>query len=112
MQTHDDRDFAGDEERRMREAFGDLVAEAERMTADKLNTITAGDEGEEVVREMRINNVLVRELPQRETDGKLNLSRISIGSIPGGLAYVVFRGPIKEVKLAMKRARNALRGAS
>lgn len=79
MQTHRDDDHRPNAmEDEVREAFGDLEDEAEAMRERRLSTITAGEGGEEVIREWQSNGVLVRQLPERETDENLFEGRHTI----------------------------------
>jgi ribosomal protein L21E len=119
MQTHrnDDHD---QNVRRMMEKIGVervaarevLEREARKMQQLRLSTITAGENGEQPLREWEKYGVLVRELPERKVDEDLDLVRVSIGgSFTEGMNYCVFRGPIGQVKDVLRRALNALSNA-
>lgn len=118
MQTHRD-----DEHLRHDPVMAEIFAEREKALA-KLqiegaealrvgaSSITAGRPGEQPIREWEKYGVVVRELPERETDEALNVVRISIGgSFTEGMAYCVFRGSVSQVKDVLRRALNALRDA-
>lgn len=112
MQTHEDAEHLRQllqNDPGKEGAWGALKEEAERMVESGASAITAGTAGEEEVRSWRAGNVHVREYEPRELDRPLGLCRVSIGGTPDGLTYCVFRGDIKEVKLALRRALAALR---
>lgn len=113
--THDDGDHQGEALKKILaevvadrdRAFDQLRGEAERMTTERENTMTADGE---VLRAWELYGVHVTELPARDVDEALNITRVSLGGSPTeGITYCVFRGSVREAKDILRRALNALR---
>ena len=99
--THSDADYAAMQRR--------MEQKAEAMSAAKLNTITAGKPGEQVLHEEQVGTILVRKLPDDP-----DCLRISIGEphLVGPGAYVVIRGRTSSAIELLERALAALKVSS
>ncbi len=112
MQTHHDAEHEDRQARELRERLDDLKdleAEAERMTEEGENVITAGEDGEEPIAEWGKFGVRVTQYPVREIDAPLDILRISLGQVGDGTGYCVFRGDINRAIHLLTQAKNALK---
>jgi hypothetical protein len=92
MQTHDDRDS---------EIYARLFRDAERMTKDKLNEITAGKPGESVLAEETTNRFLIRQLPEDPLALRISIGRVKDSN---GSSYLTFRGAPDLIKDLLQQA--------
>ncbi len=104
MQTHDDRDAGS--------GIGAIEKEAERMTKEQLNELTAGKPGEASV-EQSVGQFFIVQRP----DDKFAL-RISIGEVNDVKSwfgdpdcYLVFRGNPRDIEELLARALAAFRAS-
>lgn len=89
------------------EKMESLRKRAERLTVNKQNEITAGQDGERVLFESVRRGVLIRRL-EDDPDGVL---RISIGEAlyAAGSAYCIFRGSPESIERLLQKALRAVR---
>lgn len=104
MQTHNDSDFRKSD---LQSMLSNLKQEADKMTAEGSNQITAGKPGELSEFEFNHKGFRVKKLPDDEN----GVLRISIGGVPSDLDfnYCVIRGDRDQCIELLRKALKALK---